>query len=386
MKDENNIIHIDMDAFFASVEEKYNLALKKLPIAICGKITNRGVVSTANYNARKFGVHSAMSIITAQKLCPQLHLIEGNFQLYKKESAAFEQICSKYTPDYEKTSIDELYLDVSKSHLLYGTTIQIAKKIQTEIKKNLKLNCSIGISFNKLFAKIASDLNKPYGFTVISKKNFKEILFPLKINKIPGIGKKSGSILNSYKIFTIKDLYNSSKKILTNILGLNGEKLYYAVHGLTEYSITPPENYKEKSISNETTLNFDTTDYSILKKIMITLVEKVSERLREKNLKGKTIKVKVKYFDFYSTTRQISLNVPDNKTEIFLKYADALLEPLIVKPIRLIGFGITNLTEPHGKKQLYLFETTPKHVPDETIDKMRKKFGADIIKKATMLE
>ncbi len=383
--EENNLIHIDMDAFFASVEEKYAPELKNIPIAICGSISERGVVSTANYNARKFGVHSAMPVVKAKQLCPDIKFIEGNFELYKQESLKFEKICSRFTPDYEKASIDEIYLDVSKSHLLYGSTEEIARKIKKLIKEELNLSCSVGISFNKIFAKIASDLQKPNGFTVISRDNFKDILFPLPIEKIPGIGKKSKETLNTHKIFTIKDLFFTDKRILSNLLGVYGERLFYIIRGVSATSITPQAKYKEKSISNEITLNKDTTDYNILKKILISLVEKVSERLRKKDLKGKTIKIKIKYFDFNTVTKQLTLNHSTNKTDILLKNGITLLEPLIIKPVRLIGFGVNNFSAKDDDNQLNLFTKEKDKNKDNTIDTIREKFGSDIIKKAALL-
>ncbi len=357
LKDDNNIIHIDMDAFFASVEEKYNPELKNKPIGICGKISDRGVLSTANYIARKYGVHSAMPVKIAKKLCPQIILIEGNFELYKKESYEFEKICAQYTPDYEKASIDEIYLDVSKSHLLFGDTETIAKNIKKEIKDKLNLTCSIGISYNKILAKIASDINKPNGFTIINKENTENILNPLPIEKIPGVGKKSKEILNSRHIYTIADLRKLSRIELYKMLGTYGEKLFFIIRGLDDSKVIPENEYVEKSISNEITLEYDTTDKRIIEKIFITLVEKVSNRLQQKGWKGKTIKIKIKYFDFKSITRQLTLQKPTDKVSIFYKNGLPILDSLIIRPIRLIGFGVSNLYGiEKDKSQLYLFK------------------------------
>ncbi len=358
-----NIIHIDMDAFFASVEELDNPDLKGKPVAVCGKISERGVISTANYVARKYGVKSAMPVKQALNLCPQLILLEARFSRYREISDKIYEVALSFTPRVERASIDEFYLDVSGSHLLFGPTIEIAKKLKRKIKQKVKLSCSIGIAPNKLLAKIASDFNKPDGFTVIKAEEIDKFLDPLPVEKIPGIGPKTKEVLSAHGVYYVKDLKNFSLSFLKSLFGEHGRYIYLAVRGIDDSKVITEEEYEEKSVSSEVTLEFDTTDMEILKKVLLRLCDEVSYRLKEKKLKGKTLKIKVKYFDFKIHTKQITLSRAIDDANLMFKYLYPFLENLATRPVRLIGAGVSGLTS-EEVEQLKLFHLKKKDLID----------------------
>jgi len=379
-----DIIHIDMDAFFASIEQMDYPELKGKPIAVCGRKDSRGVIATASYEARKFGVYSAMPVRTALRKCPYLILVEARFERYSEISDEIAKIFYKYTPIVERTSIDEAYLDVSGSHLLFGTTIEIARRIKKEIKTEFGLSCSAGIAPNKLLAKIASDYKKPDGFTVISKDKVSEFLDNLKIEKLPGIGPKTQKIFNEMGIYFIRELKNLSKEQLIKLFGIYGERIYFMARGLDDSPVVPDEMQEEKSISNEITLDFDTMDIEIIKKVLLELSDKISSRLRARTLKAKTIKLKVKFFDFKVVTRQITLNRFISQSDIIYKNAIELFQTIEKRPVRLLGIGVSNF-EKHSDEQLSLFDDKKIERVEKVVDTLKNRMGDEVIKRATFL-
>lgn len=378
MIEKENIIHIDMDAFFAAIEQMDNPELKDKPVAVCGRKDSRGVISTASYEARKFGVHSAMSVKSALQKCPSLILIEARFERYIQISDALAEIFYKYTPVVERASIDEAYLDVKASHLLFGTTIEIARKIKKEIKEQFGLSCSVGISINKLIAKIASDYRKPDGFTVVREEQINNFLDKLKIEKLPGLGPKTAKSLNMRGIYYIKELKEMKLETLIKLFGLYGERIYFIARGIDNSPVVPDELQEEKSISNEITLDYDTTDEQLIHNTLLKLSDKVSARLRAKDLKGRTLKLKVKFFDFKTCNRQISLENFTNQSNEIYKNIIKLLNTIEDRPIRLLGVGVSNFNK-HNTEQLTLFKN------DKSIDLIKDKYGEKLINRATFL-
>jgi len=380
-----DILHIDMDAFYASIEEKDHPEYKNKPLVVVGDISERAVVCTANYSARKYNIFSAMPLKTALKKYPSLLVIKANFKKYQQISKQVYEILAKYTPEIEQASIDEFFIDVKGSHLLFGSSLSIAQNIKNDIKKKLNLTCSIGISFNKLLAKIASDLNKPDGITIINKKNVSQILDPLPVKKIPGIGPKTEKILQLKNINTIKDLKNLSLLSLKKTFGANGLYLYNAARGIGETKLSL--SHKIKSISNEVTLEFDTMDKDIIKNVLLILSDKVGSRLKEDGLKGRTIKIKIKYYDFKTITKQLTLSKFTNLNEEIYKHSIELIQDLLTRPIRLIGIGISNLIK--GEEQLNLFKTkateTKKYKFEQSLTLINKKFNKNILKRGSLL-
>lgn len=379
-----NILHIDMDAFFASVEIAEQPELVNKPVVVTGHIGERSVVSAANYVARQYGVFSAMSLKIAQQKCRSLVIITADFSKYNYISGQVRRIIEHYTPEIEQASIDEFYIDVKNSHLLFGPSEQIALNIKKEIRIKFNLTCSIGLSYNKLLAKIGSGLNKPDGFTVISPENFEQVMDQMNINKIPGIGPKTAALLYKKNIQTIYELRQMDLIRLGKLFGINALYLYNSARGIGDDQLTLESEIK--SISHETTFSFDTADINIIQKTLLDLSDKVAARLREDGLRGRTIRIKVKYYDFKLVSRQSSFNDYISSSEEIYQNAVELIKDLNYKPIRLVGVGVTGLTD--DSEQLMIFsgstENTGKKV-DKNIDVINKKFGKGVIKRARLL-
>lgn len=377
------IIHVDMDAFYASVEKLDNPNLKNKPV-IVGGLGNRGVVSTASYEARKFGVHSAQPMAKARRLCPQAVFLSPRFDRYKEVSNQIREIFHQYTPIVEPISLDEAFLDVTGSKV---SAVKIAKKIKEKIKKTTNLTCSVGIGHNKFLAKLCSDLDKPNGFTVIKKEGVNDFLKDLDVTKIWGVGEVSEKKLKSIGVHNIGDLRRIPLEKLKQMLGKYGKRLYKLARGIDKRPVEPEREIK--SISREVTFENDLHDYDKIVTELYALSESVGQRLRKNGFQGRTIRIKVRFPDFTTITRQITLNQPTSNTEIISKHALGLFERKVElkdSGIRLLGVGVTNLSNDNGKiegKQLTFFDEAKKHSEklDKVIDQIRDKFGKDAIKR-----
>ncbi|MEE8300404.1 MAG: DNA polymerase IV, partial [Desulfatiglandales bacterium] len=289
------ILHVDMDAFFAAIEVLDNPSLKGRPVIVGGS-TDRGVVSTASYEARRFGIHSAMPIFKAREKCPQGIFLPVRKGRYKEVSKGIMDILKDFTPLVEGVSIDEAYLDITGCEDLFGNAEEIARHIKARIGKETGLTCSIGIAPNKFLAKIASDMHKPDGLTIISADGVDTFLSRLPVEKIPGVGKRTIKSLRPYGIKTAGGLRRFSKEQLLKDFGRFGGRLYELARGMDNSPVVP---YREvKSISSEETLPSDTGDFSILKEKLISHADKVAWRLRKEGLRGRTITLKIKLDDF----------------------------------------------------------------------------------------
>lgn len=382
MKEELNIIHVDMDAFFASVEQLDNPELKGKPVIIGGiALDNRGVVSTASYQARKFGIHSAMPIAEAKRLCPQGIYLPGRSKRYSEISKKIFNIFKEFTPQVEKLSIDEAFLNVKGCHRLYGSSEQIAKKIKIRIKEKIGLNCSIGVANNKFLAKIGSDLDKPDGLVIIENDKISDIIDPLSITKIPGIGKKSAERLNEIGISKIEQIKDLSINELESLFGKNGKNLYDLIRGKDLREVSTKQ--KMKSISNEITFDKDLTEQDILYKYLLQLCQKVTRRLRKDSVTGNIVFLKLKNDQFKVYTKRITVKVYINSTDDLYNYSKKLLNQINYKrPIRLIGVGVGGLIS-NNKNQLSLFEDDKgKKQFNIAIDKIKDKYGNKSIKRA----
>ena len=333
-----NIMHVDMDAFYAAVEQMDNPELKGKPV-IVGGISNRGVVSTASYEARKYGVHSAMPIAEAKRLCPHGIFLPGRHERYSEVSRQIFAILYQYTPIVEKVSIDEAFLDLTGCSRLFGNSIQIGRRIKADIYNKFGLTASIGLASNKFLAKLASDMEKPDGFFVIEEKDIDRILEPLDVGKIWGVGKRTAEILKSKGIDTIGRLKTLTIEELETLLGKNGVRLYYLSRGIDNRRVEV--NNPVKSISHEETFAEDISDRNLILASLLRMSIKVSRRLRKAGLVGNTIEVKIRYGDFTTYTRSISISVGTNQTDIIYQKAIYLLEKnkLLNRPIRLLGVG-----------------------------------------------
>lgn len=334
----NNILHVDMDAFFASVEQMDNPELKGKPV-IVGGISERGVVSTCSYEARKYGVHSAMPIFMAKEKCPNGIFLSGRYGRYTKISQEIFKILSDVTPIIEQVSIDEGYLDLSQSRFENG--IDAARYIKNKVFKEIGLTISAGISYNKFLAKLASDWNKPNGIKEISRSMIPDILLPLPLSKIHGLGKISVGKLNNMGIFYIKDLYNMDKNFYIEYLGKNGLDIYDRIRGIDNRKI---ETIRErKSVGKERTLKFDTDNKEELLQYLKEFSFEIEEMLCAKNVVGKTVTLKFKTKDFENHTRSRTLNNYISHHEDIFNVSKELLESEELKSnLRLIGVSISS--------------------------------------------
>lgn len=336
------IIHIDMDAFYASVEQRDFPEYRGKPLIVGGSPEGRGgVVATASYEARKFGIHSAMPSKTAQRLCPQVIFVFPRFDAYKKVSNQLHDIFHRYTDLIEPLSLDEAYLDVTTDKQQIGSAIEIAKLIKKAIKEELHLTASAGISINKFVAKIASDIDKPDGLTFIGPSSIEKFMEKLSVNKFFGVGKVTAAKMQSMNLNTGADLKKLPETEMIKHFGKVGGFFYNIVRGIDNREVQP---YREiKSISVEDTFAYDLEKpeeiYTELKK----LAGRLANRLQIKNVKGKTITIKIKYSDFKIITRSHSLPSPTNDMEIIIQNADEIMKNLeLENKIRLLGIGISN--------------------------------------------
>lgn len=350
-----HILHIDMDAFYASVEVKDNPDLKGKPLMVGGTVKQRGVVAAASYEIRKYGVHSAMPTSQALKLCPQAILLPVRMERYEEISKQIQEIFLSYTPDVEPLSLDEAFLDITGSIKLFGSPEKIGKDIKNRIKQELGLTASVGIAPNKFLAKLASDLQKPDGFVILTEENKQKILDPLSISKIWGIGKITSKALQDRGINTIEQLRNTPVIILKNILGNQAEDILLLAQGIDDRQVEPDRN--AKSISAEETFPEDIIDKDILLTILHREVEEVAQRLRAEKVEGKTITLKLRYKDFKTITRSHSFDSPTNTTFILWEEAKNIFEKWYnssASKLRLLGFGVSGLVK-EGSIQQSLF-------------------------------
>ncbi len=342
------IIHIDMDAFFASVEERDNPELKGKPVVIASdprKTGGRGVVSTCNYEARKFGIHSAMSSKEAYERCPQAIFVSGNYQKYREVGRQIRDIFKRYTDLVEPMSIDEAYLDVTENKLGVKSAIKIAKMIQVDIWQEVQLTCSAGVSYNKFLAKLASDFEKPHGLTLVLPEDAQSFLIKLPIEKFYGVGKRSVERLHELGVFTGEDLLDIPEMTLIDLFGRFGYDLYRKARGISNSRVKP--NRVRKSIGSERTYGKLLYDDGDIKLEITKNVQRVVEILKTNKKMGRIVVLKVRYADFSTLTKRVSLddvtddfNLIDNTSRAIY---DSLEESL--SGIRLLGVTITGLED-----------------------------------------
>jgi DNA polymerase-4 len=373
--DDRIILHIDMDAFFISVEQRDNPSLRGKPAAVCGSLS-RSVVTSATYEARPYGIRAGMSTQEAKRRCPQLILVEGNHSKYTETAARIFSILKKFTPLVEVASIDEAYLDITGSLLLYNSPFHIAQSIKSQIREREHLTCSIGVAPNKLLAKLGSRLKKPDGLVVIKKENVEEVLKDLPVSKLNGIGPKLAEALNSINIITCGQLGKFPVSVLSKRFGVIGERLHEMGLGLDDSPVVPfDEEEDAKSISHSVTLEEDTSDPNILRKVLLQLSEKVSRRMRREGFFGKRIAITVRYSDFFTFSKQKTLSKWVNSGNEIFKLSSEIFESIPhPKPIRLLGVGVFLLKKEWC--QMDLFEKKDKKDNMlKAMDRVNERFG-----------
>ena len=336
------ILHIDMDAFFAAVEQKRQPALIGTPVVIggSGDPTKRGVVATASYEARKFGIHSAMPLKTAYSLCPQAVFLPVDYEAYSRESQKVKNILRSLTPAIEDVGIDEAFLDISA---IDKPSEDISQRIKKEIKDETGLTCSIGIAPNKLLAKIASDMDKPDGLTVIMPEDVERILKPLPVRKLWGIGPKTEKYLKDMGIETVGELASLRLETLVDRFGSSyGNYLYHASRGIDDSPLIT--DWEPKSISRETTFQKDIANWQFIAKTLADLTREVVTDMKDSSFKARTVTVKVRFSDFETVTRATTIPQSTDREEEIRKAAFASLKRVeLKKRVRLIGMRASHL-------------------------------------------
>ncbi|MFP4661167.1 MAG: DNA polymerase IV [Halanaerobiales bacterium] len=381
------IMHIDMDAFFAAVEQLDNPELKGKPVIVGGVgLDNRGVVSAASYEARKYGVHSAMPMVQARSLCPDGIYLQGRHYRYSELSRQIFDIFYEYTPLVEGISIDEAFLDLTGCHRLFGDSIEIGKKIKSEIQERIGLTASVGLAPNKFLAKLASGMDKPDGFFIIPEDRISEILEPLPVGKIWGVGKKTEETMQKRGIETIATLKKLKINELEAMYGKMGVQLYHLARGIDNRDVKVDNQIK--SISHEETFQEDVTDKDQILSCLLRMSSKVSRRLRKNGFEGSTIFIKVRYGDFTTYSRRLTISIATNDIDQIYGTGKRLLEreKLLKKPVRLLGIGVSNLSV-ENSKQLSLFNDRIKEDKlNKTIDGLKDKFGDGSVIRARNLD
>ncbi len=377
-----------MDAFYASVEQRDNPAIKGLPVIVGGDPGKRGVVSAASYEARVYGVHSAMPSSQARRMCPQGIFLPVRMERYREVSRQISGILREYTPLVEPLSLDESFLDVTGSEKLFGPALSIAGQMKQRILKTTGLTASAGIAPNKFLAKIASDFRKPDGLVEILPEAVQEFLRDLPISKLWGVGKSTEEVLKGMGILRVGQLAAYPPERIEKKLGKFGLELLSLARGEDERPVTPDS--EAKSISQEETFTPDLSCLEEMRKALLDQSERVGWELRKQNLKGCTVTVKVRYPDFTTVTRSVTLPLPTDQGIEIYQTAQKLLHKTeaLQRNARLLGVGISSLLHAGDPEQLSFFDGCRKKVRMSTtaMDRIWDKFGEEAIKRASLLE
>lgn len=376
------ILHVDMDAFYASVEQHDNPSLLGKPVIVGGDPAGRGVVSAASYEVRKYGVHSAMPMGRALRLCPDAVVLRGRIDRYVEVSQQIRAVFEQFTPLVEPLSLDEAFLDVTGSLAIWKSAENIGRLIKQTIRERTGLTASVGIAPNKFLAKLASDLEKPDGFVVVTEDNKQQVLDPLPVRAIWGIGPVTEKRLCEHGMRTIRQLREQPLDVLRRLLGSAADSLLDLARGIDDRAVEP--SAQAKSLSAERTFAEDVGEAETLLATLLEHVEEVAARLRAERLRAKTITLKLRYGDFTTITRSRSFSEPTDGTETLWQAARevfAAWQAERPRPLRLIGFAASNLEGEQGR-QLSLF-ADPDEIKqtrlDKTVDDIRKKYGQNTI-------
>jgi len=376
-----------MDAFYASVEQRDNPELKGQPVVVGGG-TNRGVVAAASYEARVFGIRSAMPMAEAIRRCNHLVRVKPRMSHYKEASAAIFAIFREFTPLVEGLSLDEAFLDVTASAKLFGSPEKIASNIKLRISEETHLSASVGVAENKLVAKIASDLDKPDGLTIVLPNAYSEVLDPLPVRVIPGIGRETLTRLQRINVATVRDLRLADDRDLEPIFGRYTQKTRDRASGLDNRPVEASR--EEKSISAEETYDQDLSQPAQMNRELLRLTERTATRLRKSSLSAGTVQVKIRRADFTTYTRQQSVKPPANGTDQIYAVAKELLSTWLTSnpgaKIRLLGVGGTNLIAV-DQPDLFASDVSENNAAiDEAVDEIREKFGSLSVGRAKTLD
>lgn len=376
------ILHVDMDAFFAAVEQLDRPELRGKPILI-GSDRPRGVVSTASYEARPFGCRSAMPMAVAKRLCPQAIVVPVRMQRYREVSERLFRILDEFSPVVEPVSVDEAFLDATGMERAMGSGERIATRLRARVWEALKLTASVGVAPNKFLAKLASDLKKPDGLTVVTAADVDRVLPPLPVTRIWGIGPKTAERLAGMNLRTIGDLRRMPEDWFEREFGEDGERFRRLMHGLDERPVVPDS--EAKSISHENTFEEDVTDPQHLRDVLLDEVESVARRLRKHGLRAGAVRLKIRIGGFKTFSRSRTLGEPTNVTSDLWRESLAVFDEWMrasFQPVRLLGMGAASLTK--GGEQLSLFggaASEKQKGVDSAVDRINAKFGKSAIRR-----
>ena len=388
------ILHVDMDEFFAAVEVRDNPRLVGLPVCVGGGAHQRGVIASASYAARKFGVRSAMPTAQALSLCPALVLVPPNFERYTRESRKVMEIFRSYTPLVEPLSLDEAFLDVAGCERLFGDAVEIGQAIKREILRVTGLVASVGVAPTKFLAKLASDLDKPDGFRVIRPEDVRAVLDPLPVGAIFGVGPRTAKRLEALGVHTVGELAARPRDEVLARFGASGAWIHELAHGIDPRRVNPRR--EEKSYSVERTFENDLIDREALLQKLLEFCEELGERLRDRGLRGRTITLKARYGNFKTVTRSFTLDFATNLGPRIYAAARGLLARTPPGALRLLGVQVSGLDDVRAPLQGDLFgselsavDLDPGTVRLEraaaSLDKLRKKYGARTVVPASLL-
>ena len=377
------VLHVDMDAFFASVEQRDNPQWRGKPLVVGALPGNRGVVAAASYEARRFGIHSAMPIALAWQRCPQAIFVQPSHERYHTESLRIMSVLAGFSPVFEQVSVDEAFLDITGTHKLWGPPREVACRIRTQIRETTGLTASVGIAPNKFLAKIASDCTKPNGVTEVpfEPQAIEEWLEPLLVRKMWGVGEKTAALLERRGIRTIGDLQRLSLQELIPLAGNGAAGLYELCRGRDDREVEPPRQVK--SVSREHTFAADTGDRGVVRKTLLTLSQDVGRQVRRAGLKGRTVVLTWRGEDFSRHSRRRTLMGPIDTAHELYGQALALLEALPPRQMfRLIGIGLCGFND---VDQLSLFGTDPRTLAwqksERAVDQILERFGDGAVRR-----
>jgi len=389
------IFLVDMNAFFISCEMTRDHSLVGIPAAVAGDPQKRsGIILAANYEARSFGVKTAMVLHEALKLCPKMILVPPDHHFYGEKSKEVMDLLSNYTPILEQNSIDEAWLDMTGCEGLFGKPVEAAKRIMDEIKDRLGLWCSIGIAENKFLAKMAAEMKKPLGITELWERDIPEKLWPLPVKEMYGVGGKTAEKLNRMGIKTISDLARFDINLIVKAFGKSGNEIYLRANGIDNSPVLPRKADDMKSIGRSTTLPEDISEIEKAKIVLMELADDIGVTARRHSKKGRTVHITLKYSDFQVVTRQTTVPATFSTKEIY-QAGCGLLEQNWnrLRPVRLIGIGLSGFHEDFSSDQLSLFDQMEDNVKnekneriDEAMDKIRSKHGAGVITFAALVK
>jgi DNA polymerase-4 len=379
------IMHVDADAFFASVEQGFNPLLRGRPVIVGGSEDQRGVVHTASYEARARGVRTGMALMRAKQVCPEAVFLKGNYEHYRAASQVFQEVYLRYTPVVEFTSLDDAYLDLSGTLHLHPHPREIARMIQEEILCRIGVGVSVGIGSSKVIASIASGLHKPRGIVYVPPGEEKDFLAPLPVDALPGVGRVAKEKFTDLGVFTVAQLSRFSRLLLEQLFGVNGVKLWELANGIDTRDVR--RRVFPRQISRETSFEEDTADAGIIRGTLQYLTERIARKLREQGLVCQTLSVRVRYSDFTANNRSRSLPWPSADSGTLFEMVHTLFEEIRLRRIRIrhVGVAVTNI-EPVNWQRTLFNERDRRESLNTTIDLIREKFGFMSILPAETIE